>query len=116
HPETREAGTAAYERSRDRLYTEGFANRKGVARFVGGVVYVDRDGDGFYSVGEGVGGVKVTASDGASATTWKSGGYALELPDTEALTVTFTDAAGKTWQAKVPAGADNAKVDWKRKP
>lgn len=110
-PELREIGTAAYPRERDFIYTEGFGNRKGVVRFVGGVVIADKDKDAFYDIGEGVGGVKVTSSDGATTTTWKSGGYALELQTKDAVTLTFT-RNGKRKTIEVPAGDKNVKVDW----
>ena len=110
-PELREIGTGTFPRENDTVYTEGFGNRKGVARFIGGVVIVDRDADGFYDVGEGVGGVTVTSSDGAQTKTWKSGGYTLELQTTDAVTLTFTKGRRKQ-VIEVPAGDTNVKVDW----
>jgi uncharacterized protein YkwD len=48
--------------------------------FLVGVVYRDNDGDGFYSVGEGSGGVAVTPERGTFyAVTSTSGGYAVPL-------------------------------------
>lgn len=59
--------------------------------FLTGVVYNDANNSGRYAVGEGLGGVTVTASNGASTTTFGSGGYSLELaPGT--YTVTFSGA------------------------
>lgn len=51
--------------------------------FLTGVVIDDRDGDGFYDPGEGVGGVRVTATGAAGVfetETAPAGGYALALP------------------------------------
>ncbi|MFO0747078.1 MAG: CAP domain-containing protein [Myxococcota bacterium] len=110
-PELREVGTGRFARERDFIFCEGFGDRKDAVRLAGGVVYVDKDGDGFYSLGEGVGGVVVSASDGTSTKTWKSGGWALELKGKDAVTVTFTRGA-KSKKVDVPAGKDNAKVDW----
>jgi hypothetical protein len=57
--------------------------------FLTGVVYNDANRNGQYGVGEGMGGVTVTASNGASTTTFGSGGYSLQLgPGT--YTVTFS--------------------------
>jgi len=110
-PELREAGTGSYHRESDNMYVEGFANRKDAVRLVGGVVYDDKDGDKFYSVGEGAGGVTITSSDGSTARTWKSGAWALELKSTDAVTLTLKKG-GKTKMVKVGAGKQNVKVDW----
>lgn len=115
-PELREAGTGSYARERDFIFTEGFADRKDAVRLVGGVAFVDRDGDMFYDIGEGVGAVAVKASDGASATTWKSGGYALELTTQDAVTVTFDLGGGTTKSFDIPAGKENVKIDWVMAP
>ncbi|MCJ7874806.1 CAP domain-containing protein [Phaeobacter sp. J2-8] len=48
-----------------------------------GVFLDDADGDRFYDIGEGQGGITVTATGSAGAfvtTTWGSGGYQMELP------------------------------------
>jgi hypothetical protein len=57
--------------------------------FVTGVVYNDANNTGQYAVGEGLGGVTVTASNGATTTTFGSGGYSLELAP-GSYTVTFS--------------------------
>jgi len=109
-PEVREAGCGVYARERDFVFTEGFADRKEARRLAGGVVFVDRDGDGFYDVGEGVGGARVTASDGTTTTTWKSGGYALELATADAVTITITHQDEKR-TADFSAGRESVKLD-----
>jgi len=51
--------------------------------YLTGVVIEDGDGDDFYDIGEGLGGVHITAWDGTrtfATETWASGGYSLELP------------------------------------
>jgi uncharacterized protein YkwD len=61
--------------------TEMFGDRG--RTYLTGVVIEDGDGDDFYDMGEGLGGVHVTAWDGTTAfatETWASGGYSLELP------------------------------------
>ncbi len=52
--------------------------------YLTGVVIEDGDGDDFYDLGEGIGGVRVTAWNGTDAfatETWAAGGYSLRLPD-----------------------------------
>ena len=52
--------------------------------YLTGVVIEDGDGDDFYDIGEGMGGVRVTAWNGSESfatETWAAGGYALRLPD-----------------------------------
>lgn len=61
--------------------TEMFSDRG--YTYLTGVVIDDGDGDDFYDIGEGAGGVHVTAWDGTTAyatETWGAGGYSLPLP------------------------------------
>ncbi len=44
-----------------------------------GVVYRDTNGNGKYDAGEGIGGATVRASNGATTTTWATGGYSLPI-------------------------------------
>lgn len=82
-----------------------------------GVVYNDLDGNSFYSVGEGYGGVTIEAvADGLgatfSATTFDSGGYSLALP---AGTYTVTASGGAfpgPLVASVTMGSRNRKLDF----
>ncbi len=67
------AGGTTYNAS---MLTEMFGSRTGAA-FVTGVVYNDTNGDRFYSIGEGAGGVSI--SSGVSATSAAAGGYGLQL-------------------------------------
>jgi uncharacterized protein YkwD len=51
--------------------------------YLTGVVIADRDADAFYDIGEGMGGVSITATNATSTfatQTWGSGGYSLQLP------------------------------------
>lgn len=61
------------------LATQNYA-RSGAERFLTGVAYDDHDDDEFYSVGEGVAGVRV-AGAGSSTATAGAGGYTLSLGD-----------------------------------
>jgi len=60
-------------------------------RLAGGVAYADRNRNGRFDAGEGIGGVAVRAGT-AATTTWPSGGWALGLDGTEAGTITFAIA------------------------
>jgi hypothetical protein len=108
--DVREAGTAAYAREKDFIYTEGLADRKELVRAVGGVVFIDRDGDNFYDIGEGVGGARVTASDGSKTKTWASGAYTLELQSTDAVKVTI-EHQGHRHAEDLGAGRESVKLD-----
>jgi hypothetical protein len=78
--------------------------------FLGGVVYADADGDGFYSPGEGLAGVAVSAG-GQTTQTTGSGGYQMPMAP-GAHTVTFS-GGGLTAPVTraVTIDADNVKVD-----
>ena len=80
-------------------------------RMAGGVFFVDWNGNSFYDVGEGVGSVAVTSSDGASTLSWKSGAYALDLKGTGTVTLTAL-FDGERFARTFPAGTDNIKFDW----
>lgn len=64
--------------------TEKFS--AGPENYLTGVVIEDADGDDFYDMGEGQGGVRITATDEANpenvytTSTWEAGGYTLALP------------------------------------
>ena len=61
--------------------TEMFGDRGNT--YLTGVVIEDDDGDQFYDLGEGQGGVRVTAfrgDDVFTTATWEAGGYSLALP------------------------------------
>ena len=77
-------------------------------RHVGGVVYDDRDRDGFYDVGEGIGGLEISSGD-TTTTSWKSGGYALAIGDREAKVSISIE--GKKYSKTFPAGGANIKFD-----
>lgn len=83
------------------------------AQLVGSVIN-DADGDKFYDIGEGLGGVNVivSGSNGTYSTqTWNSGGYQLVVP-AGSYTVTFSGGGLGNSQSKTfSIGADNVKVD-----
>ncbi len=89
--------------------THNFGGGRG--RFAGVVVFIDLNGNGFYDVGEGRGGVKIAVSDGTSATTWASGAYAVRLKGLGPVTFTASMGEIKFCQTKA-AGDQNVKFDW----
>lgn len=92
------------------MVTQNFG-RSGAPFFVTGTAFSDGDGDRFYDVGEGTGGIAVSVAGGGSTATWASGGYAIAVsPGT--YNVTFSGgpfATAKTQQVTV--GSANVKLD-----
>jgi len=95
------------------VVTEDFGRRSG-QYFVVGVVYQDTNHDGLYSIGEGIGGVTVSTSQGNYAYTSGSGGYAIPLAATSgSVTVRAEGAAlGARQEYSVPLAGTNVKVDF----
>ncbi len=101
------------------MITEDFGYRRGDS-FLTGVAYDDHrvSNNNFYTPGEGLGGVSVTAtriSDGAvfATTTWASGGYSLRLgAGTYRVTASGGSLDGMVTVSNVTIGASNVKVDF----
>jgi len=94
------------------VITHNFGDRFGYEAQLTGVVIDDNDGDRFYDIGEGEGGVTVQASGTAgtfTTQTWAAGGYNLVVPAGD-YTVTFTQGA-QTFSTTATVGTDNVKVD-----
>ena len=101
-----------------RVITQHFAVDDADGPFLTGVVYRESDNNGFYSVGEGLGGVTVVATDMANGqkfttTTYGSGGYNLELPTGRSYNVVASGPGlGQFTASGVFVGADNVKFDF----
>ncbi len=95
------------------IVTEDFGRRSGQL-FVVGVVYDDLDHDGFYSVGEGLGGVVISTSQGNIAYTSTSGGYAIPLAATTGTITVRAEGGGLGLprESSVPLAGTNVKVDF----
>jgi len=107
----REIGLSALPHSGKISITHNFGSGTGM-RFVGGVVYKDKNKNGFYDIGEGVGGVKISTEDGKNETvTWKSGGYSLPLADSNAFKIIASNGVMK-YEINMEAGKENLKFDW----
>ncbi|MFO1088342.1 MAG: CAP domain-containing protein [Hyphomicrobiales bacterium] len=97
------------------MTTEDFG-KTGTAKFLTGVVINDLNDNQFYDLGEGLGGVAVTARNGggtvASGTTWAAGGYSLSIASDGTYDILFSGSgiAAETGVTVNIAGA-NVKVD-----
>jgi len=96
------------------LVTQEFGTRQGATPLITGVVYFALNGNSFYDVGEGIGGVRVAASGTATtAETARSGGYTLPVAGNGTYTVTFSGAGLTSFSREVTvAQARNQKVDF----
>lgn len=82
--------------------------------YLTGVITDDADGDAFYDLGEGQGGVRITAwnDDGVFATaSWSSGGYTLELPAGTYNVVFEGGDLDGVYETTVTIGSENVKLD-----
>jgi hypothetical protein len=95
------------------LVTQDFGSQPGGTPFISGVVYYDFNGNGFYDVGEGIGGVTVnTAGSSYYAVTANSGGYTIPIPGNGSYTLTFTAVGLGTQTVVTVSGMNNVKVDY----
>ncbi|MBQ0820111.1 carboxypeptidase regulatory-like domain-containing protein [Microvirga sp. HBU67558] len=105
--------TGPYQTWDGAFVTENFA-LSGTSVFLTGVSFDDRDGDHFYDIGEGLGGLTVTAvgAGGAqySTTTGSAGGYSLALA-AGTYSVTFSGGGVASVTRQVTIGASNVKLD-----
>lgn len=89
------------------------ATEQGTAPFITGVVYYDSDGNGEYSIGEGLGGTKVTSTASEHfLVTAEAGGYALPVATEGSGTVRFEVNGESLAEVAVDASQSvNVKVD-----
>lgn len=108
-----ESGTVRYGGVdyRSSMVTELFG-ASGTTKFITGVAYSDADRNGFYSMGEGVGGVSLAAA-GKSALTASAGGYALSVEAANAVhALGVSGKVGATgFSLKIDMTAGNVKLD-----
>ncbi len=79
-------------------------------RLIGGVAYIDHDGDDFYDLDEGVGGLSIEVVKGAAVRTWDCGSYRLEAGGDGELQLRAT-LLDLVVTATAPATRDNFKFD-----
>ncbi|MGI8966076.1 MAG: CAP domain-containing protein, partial [Limisphaerales bacterium] len=97
------------------LVTQDFGSRFGLTPFVTGVVYFDLNTNGFYDLGEGVGGVGVEVTGSSFyAITANSGGYSVPVPGIGNDTVTFSTRNLSDFQTTaLIVSNNNFKVDFR---
>ena len=89
--------------------TQDMGVRQSQPAIVTGVAYADTDHNGFYSIGEGTGGVVATL-DG-TATTGTAGGYTLETQRTGQQVLSYAGASGTATIAVTLSLGNNVKID-----
>jgi hypothetical protein len=95
------------------LVTQDFGTQVSAVPLITGVVYFDFNGNGFYDVGEGIGGVTVNTPGSSFFTvTADSGGYTLPVPGNGNYTLTFTSSGLSNQIVAVVSGLKNIKVDY----
>lgn len=84
------------------------------SHFITGVVYDDLNHNGFYDMGEGLGGVDITCSQGEySAVSSNSGGYTIPFSNTGNVTVTASGGAlSSPIVHQINFASKNVKVDF----
>ncbi|WP_094674163.1 CAP domain-containing protein [Hydrocoleum sp. CS-953] len=106
------------------MSTQNFAYSGAIGPFITGVAYTDDEvSDDFYTVGEGIGEITVTAVDTTDSnntfttTTWDAGGYSLDVAANTTYDVTFSGDLDDDGQAddratyRVTVGSENVKQD-----
>ncbi len=98
------------------VITQNFGMRS--VRYIVGVVYNDRNANGFYDIGEGLEGVEVKPSRGSNyAVTSASGGYAIPFSGNGSVTITASGGGLANAMTKtVDFSGDNVKVDFAPAP
>jgi len=96
------------------LVTQELATRSALPPLITGVVYYDFNGNGFYDIGEGIGGVTVNVSNSVwYAVSAKSGGYSVPAPGNGACVVSFTTPnLPPSNRAVTVTGGANVKLDF----
>ena len=91
------------------MLTLNFAGT-GTENFITGVAYADRDGDDFYSIGEGQSGIQIRA-DGVSDVSEEAGGYQLAVRADDATAVTVSQGGTTLATLLLDTSDGNAKLD-----
>ena len=95
------------------LVTQDFATSQSATPLITGVVYYDLNGNGFYDVGEGIGGVTVQVPGSTYfAITANSGGYAVPVTTNGNYAMTFSASGLTTQRVATVTGLANVKVNY----
>jgi hypothetical protein len=96
------------------IVTQDFGAQFSGVPLITGVVYFDLNGNSFYDIGEGIGGVTVNTPGSIFFTvTADSGGYALPVPADGNYTLTFTSSGLSNQVVAAVSGGRNTKVDYR---
>jgi len=109
------ANTANGKTVGPQLVTQNFGTQNASLAYVTGVAFYDLNGNNFYDLGEGVGGLTVNvAGSSFHAVTGNSGGYAVPVPTADMTrAVTFTGLGLNGGSDAIITGGKNVKVDFK---
>ena len=97
------------------LVTQNFGTRSGAGNvpMITGVAYYDFNGNNFYDLGEGIGGLTVdVAGSSYYAVTADSGGYTVPVTTNGNYTITFTGNSLTNQRVVAVSGLKNVKVDY----
>lgn len=95
------------------LVTQDFGLRQGALPLVTGVVYYDLNGNRFYDVGEGIGGVTIDSpGSGYYAVTASSGGYAMPVSTNGNYVLNFSAPGLITQTVAQVVSSRNKKLDF----
>ncbi|MBT4820624.1 MAG: CAP domain-containing protein [Lentisphaerae bacterium] len=96
------------------IVTQDLGRQQNATPFITGVVYFDLNGNSFYDVGEGIGGVRVdVAGSGYFAQTAMSGGYSVPVAGNGTYQVAFSGLGlTVTEKTAVVTSNHNVKVDY----
>ncbi len=106
----REIGVGAIAHPDGRWGDSLLCSPGGDIRLIGGVAYFDLDGDKFYDIGEGVGGLRIEVVKGAATRSWDSGAYRLEAGSDGKLQL-CASLLDLLVSGSAPATHDNYKFD-----
>jgi hypothetical protein len=95
------------------LVTQDFGTQQDATPFITGIAYFDLNGNNFYDMGEGIGGIEVNVEASSFFTiTSDSGGYAIPVPGNGTHTVIFTAPGLPDTQETITLSSlENSKVD-----
>ncbi|HEX3358812.1 MAG TPA: CAP domain-containing protein [Tepidisphaeraceae bacterium] len=110
--------TKADKNTGPQAVTEDFGNRTNLGNpFFLGAVYNDKNGDGFYEDGEGIGGATITLKSGNktfTTTSMTAGGYQVQVPAGTYSVIASGDALGGTISlGNVTVGSQNVERDFR---
>lgn len=93
------------------IVTQNFGARPDAGPVLTGAAWRDKDGDGLFSMGEGMKGLRVAAEGRGKTASAPAGGWSLEVGEGRAdLTLSGAAAKGRI-VAEVQVGRENAKLD-----